>query len=436
VHLERVAIGVAVLALATLGAGPTASASDIREIGRVTAKSAIVMDSVTGEVYFARDATTPLPPASTTKVLTALIALRTLSPDAPVSVSSYATTMPPSKAYLRPGWQLTARDLLYALLLRSANDAAVVIAEAVAGSVPGFAHQMNATARSVGATDSNFVTPNGLPAPNHYTTARDLALIFRAALQTPGMRDVLTTRTAAIQPLGLVHKRIPLRSTNRLLWRDDLNVIGKTGWTREAKRCFVGAASVDGREIIFAVLGSSDLWNDVETLASYGLEQVSLGGTWRDRSGWQQASAPQSLLGTPWSRPAEDEMVAEVAPPAGAIDMRRGMRMTARQAPTQRKASRGKTRGDLALLQAQGDALEARAGGMRYSIDVASYRSKARADQLRGQLAKRGYRAQVEPAADGYRVRLSGFASRDAAQKTARTLSRTMRLDPTVVASK
>ena len=88
------------------------------------------------------------------------------------------------------------------------------------------------------------------------------------------------------------------------------------------------------------------------------------------------------------------------------------------------------------LLQAQGDALEARAGGMRYSIDVASYRSKARADQLRGQLAKRGYRAQVEPAADGYRVRLSGFASRDAAQKTARTLSRTMRLDPTVVASK
>ena len=107
------------------------------------------------------------------------------------------------------------------------------------------------------------------------STARDLAVILRSALQMPGMRDILSTRTAVIQPLSGSRKRIALRSTNRLLWRDDIAVIGKTGWTRQAKRCFLGAASAGGREVIVSVLGSSDLWGDVEILANYGLAQTA-----------------------------------------------------------------------------------------------------------------------------------------------------------------
>ncbi len=433
-HLRGVAIGAVVFALATLGATHPILADDARELGRVTARAAMVVDNVTGEVLFARNPTEQLPPASTTKLLTALIALRTLSPDAPLAVSTYASSMPASKAYLRPGWQLSARDVLYALLLRSANDAAVVLAENVGGSVPNFARMMNATAQSLGATDSNFVTPNGLPAPNHYSTAHDMALILRAGLQTPGLRDVLTTRTTVIEPLGMRRKRIPLRSTNRLLWRDDLNVIGKTGWTREAKRCFVGAASANGREVIVAVLGSSDLWSDVEILASFGLDQVNPDGNWHDRSGWQQAAAPRAILGTAWSRPASDfDEVAGVAPPAGAIDERRGMRMAARQVPTAKYGMRGKAR---ANAQAQGDGVDPRAGHMRYAVEVGSFRSKARADQLSRDLAKRGYRAQVLSLGGSYHVRIASFASREDAEKTATKLSRSMRLDSVVVASK
>jgi D-alanyl-D-alanine carboxypeptidase (penicillin-binding protein 5/6) len=428
-----VLVGAIALASVMLDGAPRAAASDGRELGRVTARAAMVLDAQTGAVYFARNATDPLPPASTTKLLTALIALRTLSPDTPLSVSAYASSMPATKAYLRTGWQLTARDVLYAMLMRSANDASVVVAENVAGSVPAFARMMNTTARSLGATESNFVTPNGLPNADHYSTARDMALILREGLRTPGLRDVLSTRTTAIQPLVGSRKRIALRSTNRLLWRDDLHVIGKTGWTREARRCFVGMASANGHEVIVSVLGSNDIWSDVETLAVYGLEQAAPGTDWRDRAGWEQAAA-QPQLGTAWSRPGgELDEVAEVAPPAGAIDRRRGMRMAAVVPPA---LSTGRSGRRTARAQAQGDGVDLHGATMRYAIDLGSYRSRVRADQLSRELAKRGYHGQVVAVGGTYRVRLANFESRDAARKTARVLERTFRLEPVIVAAK
>jgi D-alanyl-D-alanine carboxypeptidase (penicillin-binding protein 5/6) len=428
-------VGRLVVALAaTVVAASTALGSDARELGRITAKAAIVVDSQTGEVLFARNPTLPLPPASTTKLLTGLIALRRLSPDAVLSVSAYASTMPPSKAWLKQGWQLTTRDLLYALLLRSANDASVVIAEGIAGSVPSFADLMNATARSLGAVQSNFVTPNGLPAANHYSTARDMAQILRGALQTPGMRDILSVRTAVIQPQDGSRKRIALRSTNRLLWRDDLSVIGKTGWTRQAKRCFVGAASANGREIIVSVLGSSDLWSDVEILATYGLGQQT-SPQWRDGTDWQQAAAPTAPMGTVWSRPSsENESLPAVVAPARRADERR---MAAAVAPTSgftRNLKKGGTA--RASTPAQGDGGDVARSKLRYSLHVGSFRSKVRAEQLRNDIAKRGYRAEVEPLGGLYRVSVQSFASRDAARQAARKLGRILRVEPVIVASK
>lgn len=432
--IRQLAIGLAALSLAS-----AAGASDARELGRVTAKAAIVVDAESGAVHFARNPSLQLPPASTTKLLTFLIALRQLTPETPLPVSVYASTMPPTRAGLKPGWQLSARDLLYALMLHSSNDASVVIAEGIGGSVPGFARMMNSTARSLGATQSNFVTPNGLPTPNHYTTAHDMALIMRQVLQTPGMLDVLSARTAVIQPLSGTRKRIPLRSTNRLLWREDLHVIGKTGWTRQAKRCFVGAATGNGREVIVAVLGSSDLWNDVETLVSYGLEQGAPSSDGNERADWQTA-ALATPMGTAWSRPThEPDELAEVAPPARAADERRAMRRATLVAPTisayGRKNKPAAVHGAQQALQAQGDGVDPRRASLRYSIHLGSFRSKARAEQIRTDLAKHGYQADVASEAGVYRVTVPNFASRDAAQKAARSLGRALHVDPVVVAA-
>jgi D-alanyl-D-alanine carboxypeptidase len=434
--MVRTGRGLVAVVLAIVLASSAAMASDARELGRVTAKAAIVVDNKTGDVLYARNPTLPLPPASTTKLLTAMIALRQLSPDAVLPVSVYASTMPASKAYLRPGWELSARDLLYALLLKSANDSAVVIAEGVGGSVPGFARLMNSTARGLGATDSNFVTPNGLPSENHYSTARDMALILRQALLTPGLRDILSTRTAVIQPLSGSRKRIALRSTNRLLWRDDLQVIGKTGWTRQARRCFVGAASGGGREVIVAVLGSSDLWSDVEILATYGLGEGP-SNDWGERAGWQQAAAPSVPMGTVWARPSSEAELPIVAPPAREIDERRGMRMAAVVPPSAPYAARGKKAVALRPeATAQGDGGDLARDRLRFSLHLGSFRSKMRADQLCKEVVKRGYRAEVDPVDGAYRVSIPSFESRDAARHAARTLGRTLRIEPVIVASK
>lgn len=431
-HMRRAGGLQLAIGLAVLIAGGVAHASEARELGRVTAKAAIVIDSQTGEVLFARNPTLPVPPASTTKVLTALIALRQLDPDSVLPVSAYASSMPPSKAWLKKGWQLSTRDLLYALLLRSANDASVVLAEGISGNVTNFAALMNATARSAGALNSNFVTPNGLPAANHYSTARDLALILRQALQVPGMRDVLSSRTAVIQPQSGARKKIALRSTNRMLWRDDISVIGKTGWTRQAKRCFVGAASLHGREVIFTVLGSTDLWSDVEILATYGLGQPAP-TDWQDR-GWQQAALP-APMGTAWSRPTSESELPVVAAPARRADERRSMRMAA-VPPTTGYGRKNKKTTARANSTAQGDGGDVARNKLRYSLHVGTFRSKVRADQLRKDIAKRGYKAQVEPAGGMYRVSIASFASRDAARQAARKLGRTLRVDPVIVASK
>src|SRR5690606_25774150 len=141
-------------------------------------------------ILYAREPYTALPPASTTKLLTAILAMRHTAPDELMRVSAHAASMPPSKAYLRAGTIYTSRDLLYALMLRSSNDASVVIAEHIGGTVPGFSRLMNETARSLGATNSHFVNPNGLPARDHYSTAHDLAQMMRAALRMPGMRKL------------------------------------------------------------------------------------------------------------------------------------------------------------------------------------------------------------------------------------------------------
>lgn len=406
------------------------------ELPRLTAKAAIAVDAQTGEILYAREPYTALPPASTTKLLTAILAMRHTAPDELMRVSAHAASMPPSKAYLRAGTIYTSRDLLYALMLRSSNDASVVIAEHIGGTVPGFSRLMNETARSLGATNSHFVNPNGLPARDHYSTAHDLAQMMRAALRMPGMRKLLSTRTEVIEPVRGRTQRIALRSTNRMLWRDDLEVIGKTGWTRAAKRCFVGAASANGRDVVIAILGSHDLWGDVELLSHHGLGR-SLPGydDWRQRAGMQQAAvAPAAPAngGVTWHRGT-----GRVPAPASSAASERRNRV-ASSAPATRSSKEKTTVASRTTRRAepQGDREDLRRAQLRYHVELAAYRSRTRAQQVAKDLSRRGYRAEVRANGKQYQVVVRNFSSREAARRAAQNLGRALRVEPVITASR
>jgi len=331
------------------------------------------------------------------------VAVRIGDLDRDVVVSRDASRAEPSKIWLKPGWTLRAEDLLYAVLLNSANDASIALAEGMAGSVDDFARLMTSTAHELGAVRSNFVNPNGLPNEQHYSTARDLATIMRQALQRPILRQVLLTPSTVIRPLGS-RRRIALRSHNRFLSRRDMQVIGKTGWTRSAKRCFVGAAALDGREVLVSVLGSVDLWGDLDRLIAFGLAHPSDSPSWPSGTEWVEATRRDD---SDWR-----EAVREKAPPAAPAARARPARPARAAAQEERK-------------------------GFRYELHVAAFRSRAQADRLKRQVAAQGYRvsvARLQTRRPLFRVVVVGFPTRASAREAARVLGKAHRVDPQIVA--
>jgi D-alanyl-D-alanine carboxypeptidase (penicillin-binding protein 5/6) len=357
------------------------SAYAARPHATVTARAAILIDNQTGEVLWQHNQDLRLPPASTTKIVTAMVALQSGRLDDSLTVSAQAAGAPPSKIGLRPGWRMRLRDLLYALLLNSANDAAVAIAEGVSGSVPEFAERMNAEARLLGATNTHFVNPNGLPAENHYTTARDLATMFAHALRNPVFETIVSTKTTTVWPAAGSTRRIALHNHNRLLGNYRIQVVGKTGWTRAAKKCFVGAARADGREIGVAVLGSTDVWGDLKRLLEYGF----------------------GVKGTP--EPPTPEVQMAAADAAGDDD-----------------------EAELVAQPAQ-----------KYFVSVGTFRGMRNAARLRNSLARVGYRASLQTVRHGrqrlYRVMVGSYPSRQAAEQVALKLRRKHQRLPTLVLS-
>ncbi|MEE4376909.1 MAG: D-alanyl-D-alanine carboxypeptidase family protein [Candidatus Competibacteraceae bacterium] len=250
----------------------------------ITARAAVLMNADSGEILFAKQPHTQLPPASTTKVLTALVALERLNLQERISVSARAAAVEPSRIGLQPGEVLYAQDLLYGLLLKSGNDAAEVIAEAVGGSVPGFADLMNDRAWQLGARRSRFQNPHGLPNEAHYSTAYDLTLIFRQAMANPLFADIVRTRSAGLRVEASVAnnqrwRMVPVYNSNRLLVSYGGVQGGKTGYTRRAKNCFVGEANRGQVNLIVSALGSANrkaLWKDVSAILDYGFAQYRL----------------------------------------------------------------------------------------------------------------------------------------------------------------
>jgi serine-type D-Ala-D-Ala carboxypeptidase (penicillin-binding protein 5/6) len=237
----------------------------------LAAQGAALVDSYSGEFLYTKNPDAKEYPASSTKILTALIVIEAGNLDQLVTVAPEDTKVEPSSLDLKPGQQFTRRQLLFGMLLKSANDVAMCLARDNAGSVPAFAEKMNLRAAELGATSSHFVNPHGLHDPNHYTTAHDLVLIARAAMQQPLFRQIVSTIYYTWKtPTGQVEQ---LRNHNRLL-RHFAGCNGlKTGYTRAAQQVLVSSALRGGHEVISVVLHTDKpgIWVDSKTLLTYGL---------------------------------------------------------------------------------------------------------------------------------------------------------------------
>lgn len=251
--------------------------ADVSAPPRVSADAAVLIDYATGRILWAKDAMSPRAPASTTKMMTALVALEQGNLDGVVTVSPSAAATPGSSAHLRAGERYTLLALVQGLLLRSGNDAAVAIAQYIAGSVPAFAVRMNERARTLGLVSTNFVNPHGLTETFHFSSAYDLALIARAALGIPTFAAIVDAPTGVMQGVD-AHERIirkELSNTNRLLfqyaWVDGV----KTGTTNAAGSCLVASGTVGGMKLIAVVLHSDDRWADSLRLLQWGFSHFS-----------------------------------------------------------------------------------------------------------------------------------------------------------------
>ncbi len=234
----------------------------------VSARSYVVIDNATGEILLARAPDRPAQPASTIKILTALIAINYLDDNDPVRASRRAAAMPRSKIYLRPGAVYRAGELIDAVLMNSANDASVALAEKIAGSEKLFARMMTYKAGIWGARRTSCKTATGLTARGQYSTARDLAVLFNRAMENPEF----ARRVARIRRRTSFGRT--LRNHNRALWRIRGAEGGKTGYTNAARQTYVGAFSRSYGEITVAIMGSETMWDDVARLVRAGFARL------------------------------------------------------------------------------------------------------------------------------------------------------------------
>ncbi len=225
----------------------------------ITATSYILVERDSFRVITGKDYHRRLPPASTTKVMTTLVAMEHLDGDETVIPDRQVLRISPSKMNLVPGKKYRSADLMKGTMVKSANDAAYALATHVSGSESAFARLMTQRAREVGAIDTNFENASGLPSDNQYSTPYDLALIFRQAMASERFLELIATRYFLFEDSA---RKVRYKNHNRLLFCFEPAIGGKTGYTRAARHCYVGAFEKNGRVYIVALLGSRNLWGD------------------------------------------------------------------------------------------------------------------------------------------------------------------------------
>lgn len=228
----------------------------------VSAASAVLLEQKSGRILFEKDAHTKRRIASITKIMTAVLAIESGKMNKYVKVSEKATRAEGSSVYLKPGERIKLNDLVYGLMLRSGNDTAVAIAEYVGGSVDGFAYLMNKKAKEIGMYDSHFANPHGLDDhENHYSTAYDMAILMRYAMQNKTFQEISGTRVYKA-PNPTENWDREWNNKNRLLSKYKYCTGGKTGFTKRAKRTLVTTATKGDMDLIAVTLNGPDDWND------------------------------------------------------------------------------------------------------------------------------------------------------------------------------
>ena len=237
----------------------------------LSARSAALVDASDGRLLYSKNSTQKMPMASTTKIMTAIVAIEQGNLDAVVEVPREAVGVEGSSIYLSAGEKLTLGNLVYALMLESANDAAAAIAIIIGGSIKGFADKMNEKAAELGLENTHFANPHGLDATGHYTTARDLAYLSAYALKNPTFREIVSTKKKTIPLNGNEGVRL-LKNHNRMLRYYDGAIGVKTGFTKKSGRCLVSAAERDGLILVAVTLNAPSDWNDHTEMLDYGFE--------------------------------------------------------------------------------------------------------------------------------------------------------------------
>lgn len=259
------------------------------------ARSAVLLDADSGRVLFGKEADVKRPMASTTKIMTCILALEDMSEEQTAIVSERAAGQPKVRLGARPEEEYAVRDLLYSLMLESHNDSAVIIAESIAGSVEQFTAMMDAKARELGCADTHFVTPNGLDGLDdggvHCTTAADLARIMKYCIMDSPKREefLAITQTKAYQFSDVSGSRsFSCSNHNAFLDMMEGAISGKTGFTADAGYCYVGALEKDGKTFIVSLLAcgwpnnKNYKWQDTKRLMEYGLVSYEYRDVWED----------------------------------------------------------------------------------------------------------------------------------------------------------
>ena len=263
----------------------------IEEPSELHALSAVLMDGDSGRVLYEKDGKTPLANASTTKVLTCIVALESSPGDDYVEVSRNAASQPEVRLGLQKGEQYYLEDLLYSLMLKSHNDTAVAIAEHCGGTVEGFARMLNRKAKQIGCKDTYFITPNGLDAQDengkHHTTAEDLALIMRYAIKNKTFLHISQTRDYTFSEIT-GKRTFSVHNANALFDMMDGVLAGKTGYTSQAGYCYVCAWEEEGKTFVVSLLGcgwpnhKTYKWSDTKKLLSYGAYNYDYETYWQE----------------------------------------------------------------------------------------------------------------------------------------------------------
>jgi D-alanyl-D-alanine carboxypeptidase (penicillin-binding protein 5/6) len=241
---------------------------------RIHAAAAILIESKSGAILYAKNEEQRRAPASTTKIMTAIVALEKGNLAKVVKVSRKAAATSGSRLGIRAGDRLSLKELLEGVMLQSGNDGSIAVAEGVAGSVDGFVALMNLKAKEIGALKTHFRNPHGLRAPSHYTTALDLALLARYGLADRRFAGLVSQKSATLQWQADGKER-EIRNTNRLLWHLEGADGVKTGTTNEAGHCLVASATRDGRQYIAVALHSGDRWGDCARLLEYAFAEFT-----------------------------------------------------------------------------------------------------------------------------------------------------------------